>query len=277
MKIIIANHSGFCGGVLNTINKTQKVLENDIAYIKGEIVHNEYVINKLKNKGLITVNSLDEVKENNNVIIRAHGESKEFYNKASKMKIKLIDLTCPKVKKIHDLNLEHNNYFVVIIGKKNHPEVLGHISYAKDFLVIEKESDIEELINKVNNDKIYILAQTTFNEQLFDELVKIIKEKCQNISIEVNNTICNVTRIRQREIRELSKKVDKMIIIGSMKSSNTMELYEVARENCHNVYIIQDINNLEQIILDNNDIVGIAAGASTPKELIYEVKTYLQK
>ncbi len=278
MEIIIAKNSGFCGGVLNAVKKTEEYLKkNKNAYIKGEIVHNEQVCEKLKNDGLIILNSLDDIKNGSTLVIRAHGEKRDVYDYLKNKKCKIIDLTCSKVKKIHDLIFEHQNSYVIVIGKKNHPEVLGHISYAKEYSIIENEKDIDLLQNKINkNKKIYIVSQTTFNDMLFDELVNKIKNKYIDYNVEIEKTICNVTKMRQDEIRKLSKDVNKVVIVGSNKSSNTKELCEVARENCKDVYLIQEIHDLENIELNIDDKILIAGGASTPKEIINNVQNYLQ-
>ena len=280
MEIIIAKNSGFCGGVLNAVKKTEEYLKkNKNAYIKGEIVHNEQVCEKLKNDGLIILNSLDDIKNGSTLVIRAHGEERDVYDYLNNKNCKIIDLTCPKVKKIHDLILEYQNSYVIVIGKKNHPEVLGHISYAKEYSVIENEKDIDLLQNKINkNKKIYIVSQTTFNDMLFDELVNKIKNKYidSDIEIEIEKTICNVTKMRQDEIRKLSKDVNKVVIVGSNKSSNTKELCEVARENCKDVYLIQELHDLENIEFNINDKILVSGGASTPKEIIESVENYLQ-
>ena len=280
METIVAKNSGFCGGVLNTVKKTKEYLkENKNVYINGNIVHNEYVINDLKKEGLILIDDYNSIKKSDTVIIRAHGEKKKIYDLLKKKEVNILDLTCPKVKRIHDLIMKHNNDFIVVIGKKAHPEVLGHISYANNYCIIEDINDIDLLLNKVkefNIHSLYIVAQTTYNDNLFDYIVDNIKKKCLNVKIEVDKTICNATKIRQDEIRDISKKVDKMIIIGSKKSSNTKELVNVAKENNRNVYLIDNSFELKEIAFNSTDKIGIGAGASTPKELIDSVKNYLQ-
>ena len=212
MEIIVAKNSGFCGGVLNAITKTEEFLKYNKAFIKGDIVHNEYVIDKLNQEGLINIEDFKEVNAGSNIIIRAHGERKEIFEYLKEKNVNIIDLTCPKVKKIHNLIKDNNDKFIIFIGKKNHPEVSAHISYAENYMVIDDREDINLLHDKINTcdiKSIYIIAQTTFNENLFNELVNEIKITCQNINIEINKTICDVTQTRQEEIRKLSKRVDK--------------------------------------------------------------------
>ena len=276
MNIIIGKHSGFCKGVEFTVNKAQETINNnDIVYCLGEIVHNERVIDDLEEKGMITVKSIDEVPNNSKLIIRAHGELKEIYDEALNKNIEIIDLTCGKIKAIRTkISNKLSDHFIVIIGKINHPEPLGVKSFSGEYAyIVEDENDLDKMIEKYNNSKlkkIYIVSQTTFNSNKFDELVELIKSRVDSI-IEVDKTICNATSNRQEETKELSKSVDKMIIIGGKKSSNTKELETIAKEECDNVYLVQDKNDLDKTKFNSNDTIGIMAGASTPKKSIEKV------
>ena len=280
MVIIVSKSSGFCNGVNYTITKTLEMLKqnNEKIYALGELVHNSLVLDNLKNNGLIIVEDLNKVPNNTKVIFRAHGETVENYELANSKKLDVIDLTCGKVMLIHNKIRKHNDCFILIIGKKSHPEVIGHISYANHGFIIEDESDIDKSFieyQKSNLSKVYIVVQTTFNTNKFNYLVNKIKDKYLDILID--NTICNATEIRQKEVIELSSKVNKMIIIGGKNSSNTKELYVLACNNCPNVYLIENVMELDKIDFNKNDIVGISAGASTPKELIDSVYNYLNK
>ena len=281
MKIIIAHNAGFCKGVSYTIKKTYEILaENNSVYSLGEIVHNNFILDKLISDGLIIKDNLDEIPYNQKVIFRAHGEGEDIYKKAKDKNLDIIDLTCGKVKLIHHKIIkEKDDNYIVIIGKKNHPETIAHYSYAKDISIIENYDDINAFINQLkhsNKNKIYIVAQTTFNDYVFDELVSEIEKKCNGYNIRVDKTICKATKTRQDEVKELAKKVDKMIIIGGKNSSNTKELACVSQKYCHNTYLIESVENLKEYILNQSDTVGISAGASTPDELINEVVNYLQ-
>lgn len=279
MEIIVGKLSGFCNGVKYTIEEANKIIDNGKAYCLGEIVHNERVIDELVNKGMITVNDIEEVPNNSKVIIRAHGDIKEVYDRANEKNLEVIDLTCGNVKVIRNKISEmKENSFIVLIGKKNHPETKGVISFAgKNSIIIENEEDIEELIRKFkesNLNNIYIASQTTFNSDKFDKIVDLIKEKI-NTNIEVNKTICNATSNRQKETIELSKNVDIMIIVGGKHSSNTKELEVVSKDNCNEVYLIENRDDLNEINIDKNKKIGIMAGASTPNIVVEEVLEYL--
>lgn len=280
MNIVIGKTSGFCNGVENTIKRAEDALSKEKIYCLGEIVHNERVINDLENKGMITISNIDDAPNNSKVIIRAHGELKETYDKAKEKNIEVIDLTCGKIKAIRvKISKKVEEHYIIIIGKKNHPESLGVLSFSgNNSSIIEDKEDIKDVItnfSKTNLNKIYIVSQTTFNSDKFDELVSIIKEST-NKEVEVDKTICDATSKRQNETRELSKTVDTMIIVGGKKSSNTKELEIIAKEHCNNVILIQDKDDLKdnEIVGEN---IGIMAGASTPTIVVEEIINEIEK
>ena len=277
MEIIVGKYSGFCNGVKNTVNKTIEELNNNSIYSLGDIVHNEVVINDLKEKGLMVKDSIDDIPNDSKVIIRAHGESIDVYQKAKEKNIKLIDLTCGRVKLIHNKILSKKNSFVIIIGKKNHPETIAHKSYSKNSYVIENLDDINGVYDSYltsGKESVYVVAQTTYNSELFDKIVNKLKEIFSNI--EIDKTICNATSIRQNETMEIAKYSDKVIVIGGKNSSNTKELEMVAKKYCDNVYLVQTVYDLDKDMFDKDDVVGVVAGASTPDNLIQEVVKFLE-
>ena len=280
MKILVTKTIGFCNGVNNAVRKVSDALEkNDYIYSLGEIVHNEIVMHELINKGLVVKNDINEIPDNVKVIFRAHGEKEIIYDTAKKKNLDILDLTCGKVKIIHNKILkEKDSAYIIIIGKKNHPETIAHVSYYNRGCVIETSYDINTFLDDFKRSdlkKIYIVAQTTFSENTFEKIVTIIKEKCKDIEVTIDKTICNATKIRQDEVRELAQKVNKMVIIGGKNSSNTKELANVSYEFCKNVYLIQNVDDLKEISFDKKDIIGVCSGASTPIEMVNEVIDYL--
>ena len=278
MEIIIGKSSGFCAGVKNAITKTEQELKQNKQKIDclGELVHNGQVIEKLEKEGLNLINNIEEAQ--NKVIIRAHGIAKEIYEIAKQKQIELIDLTCPKVLKIHEIIDEYskNGYYTILIGIKEHPEVIGSISFAgkNSSLITEKEEigQVIEQIDKLKIKKILIVAQTTFNLKKFEEISQEIKEKLNNkYIVEIKNTICPATRIRQEETDEISKKVDYMIIVGGKNSSNTKKLYDRSIKNCKNVECVETIKDLKIEKIKKFNKIGIMAGASTPNESVEEI------
>lgn len=274
MEIIVGKTAGFCYGVKNAVTKTEeKLKENKEISCLGELVHNGEVIKKLKEMGLQVIENIDEANEK--VIIRAHGIPKEIYDKAKELNIELFDFTCPSVLKIHKLADEYSKkgYFIFLIGNKAHPESIGTISFCKEnSYLLESENEIEEAIRefkKSNINKLLIIEQTTFSLEKFEKMVEKIKTAIDiDVHLEVKNTICNATKVRQEETSKISKEVECMIIIGGKNSSNTKKLYDIAKENCDNTFIVQNKQELSTDKVKKFKKIGIMAGASTPNESI---------
>ena len=282
MEIICGKLNGFCAGVNYTIKKATELLENtnETIYCLGEIIHNERVIDELENKGMITINDINEAPNNSKVIFRAHGEAKEIYEIANSKNIKIFDLTCGKIKIIRNkIEKNKDDSFIIIIGKKNHPETIGNISFTKPFgSIIETIDDINSVYEEFklsNLKKVYIIAQTTFSSKKYDEYVNIIQNTFKDTKIIIDKTICDTTENRQTEANELSKTVDKMIIIGGKHSSNTKELAKITEKNCE-TYLIQTIEDLKDCEFNETDKIGVISGASTPLEAINEIIDYLR-
>lgn len=284
MEIILGKTAGFCGGVSNSVSKAIKCVEdNKNVYCLGELVHNQDVVDSLKSRGLVFVESLEEVPNNSMVIIRAHGVSKDVYEEAENRGIKLYDLTCPKVLKIHNevINYVKDDYFIVVVAHRKHPEVVGTISFCgNDNYIVESLEDVKDCLEKIINSqkkKVVILAQTTYSVDLFEKISKLIKDSLNNeYDVLINNTICNATELRQKETKELASKVDAMIVIGGKNSSNTRKLYDISKELCRNCVLIENVTELKDDF-SKYDKVGVMAGASTPKKSIDDVLAYLKR
>lgn len=281
MEVVVGKLAGFCPGVQTTVEKANKILdEKEIVYCLGEIVHNKQVIEKLENRGMKTIESILDAPNGATVIFRAHGEAKEVYNKAMKKGIDIKDLTCGKVKAIHiKVEKEKDNSFIIIVGNRKHPEVIGTKGFAGDnSFVVESSDDILDAYmeyEKTNIGKVFVVAQTTFSSSEFDKISEEIKNNFVEADVIIDKTICDATSLRQNEVRALAKDLHNMIIIGGKNSANTKELAEIAKEYCKNVYHIQTKEDLKNIDLLNVDKIGIMAGASTPKESIIEVEEAL--
>lgn len=281
LEIIVGKLSGFCFGVENAVKKANEILEIEPATCLGELVHNRQVIEKLEKKGLHTVEKIDEVPDNSKVIIRAHGIAKEVYEQAQKRNITINDFTCPKVLAIHKIaERENKDSYIFLIGDKNHPEIIGTSSFCgKDMDIIQEKEELKTAIEnfkKSEKNKLYVIAQTTFSMEKFEDYAKYISNKLKEYDVKINNTICDSTRLRQEEVEEISKAVDYVIIVGGKNSANTQKLYNIAIKNCPSIHIqTKDDLNIEEIKKYNK--IGISAGASTPKESIDEVVEMLER
>lgn len=282
MEILVGKYAGFCGGVINSIKKSEQILEKyGSVFCLGELVHNKQVVNKLEEKGLKIVNSLDDIADNEMVIIRAHGVAREVYDAAEKRNIKLFDLTCPKVLKIHEeaKKLEKEGYFVILIAQDVHPEAIGTISFCgRNSVILEKIENLDDVVNRIKEserNKVAIISQTTFSVAKFEMFVEELKKRLKGYEVLVNNSICAATDLRQKEAVEIAKNVEAMIIIGSKNSSNTKKLYDIALNNCTNSFIIEVLDDLKED-MSKYARVGVMAGASTPNESINEVIEYLK-
>ena len=266
----VGKTAGFCGGVSLCIKRLNEEIEsNDVVYCLGEVVHNKDVVSNFEEKGVIFVDSLDDIPDGSIVAFRAHGVVKSIYEDAKKLGMRIVDLTCPKVFNIRNIVKPYlDDAYIILIAQKTHPEALSTISFCGDnSCIVEDISDLD--LSKMKNfSRVVVIAQTTFNEKKFLEYCDIIKNKF-NGEVIVNNTICNATHIRQEETRYMAKNKDTMIIIGGKNSSNTHKLYDISSEFCTNTLICENISDLDFSKVFGN--IGIMAGASTPKNVIDEV------
>lgn len=276
MKIIIADYSGFCFGVENAIDTSLKETErkdSDI-YSLGPLIHNNQVIDLLNDKGINIIGDIEEVK-NKKVIIRSHGVPFEIYEKAKENNIEIVDCTCPFVRKIQEKVKEfyEKGYTIIIVGNPNHPEVIGIKGWCNNkAYVIETEEDV----NKVKeSSKMCIVAQTTITNEKFEKLSKLAAQKGKEV--EIFNTICNATKLRQESCAKVAKQVDAMIVIGGYHSSNTQKLVQISKKYCSKTYHIETADELPMDEIKNLKTVGVTAGASTPEWLIKEVVNKMEK
>ena len=269
MKIIIADHSGFCFGVKRAVDMTISELETDSnkLYSYGPLIHNPQAVGKLESKGLTTLNDYSSL-EKGKILIRSHGVAKSTEEEMVSKGLKVIDSTCPYVKAVHkrveDFSLK--GYNIVIIGDNMHPEVIGISGYCQGNVYIV--NNIEDVNVLPNMDKICVVSQTTNTKEKFDVLSEAVKEKGE--VVEVFNTICKATKDRQDATKELAQIVDTMIIIGGYTSSNTKKLAEISKIYCNNIYHIESIKDLSLQELSKFNTIGVTAGASTPDWIIKE-------
>ena len=278
MNVELAKTAGFCFGVKRAVDTVYQQIEQyrgEKIFTYGPIIHNEEVIKDLRSHGVEVLNDEEELKtaDADVVVIRSHGVAKYIYDIMEERGITCVDATCPFVKKIHKIVAEKSaeGSYIVIVGNGEHPEVQGIRGWAgEQVTVVQTQEDAERFELPDKDQKVCIVAQTTFNYNKFKELVEIISKK--RYDIVVLNTICNATKERQTEARQIAARVDAMVVIGDKRSSNTQKLFEICKEECLNTYYIQTLDDLDINQLRSVESVGITAGASTPNKIIEEVQ-----
>ena len=279
MKVTLAKTAGFCPGVKRAVDMAYKAAGSGRVYTYGPIIHNEAVVEDLARQGVQVADTIEAIPNGGDVtvVLRSHGVSRATYEASAAKGVKVIDATCPFVKKIHHIVEEKGNEGreIIIIGDAKHPEVQAICGWCKEApTVIENRQQAENFMPK-RSEKLCIVSQTTFNYKKFQELVEILSKKGYDILC--LNTICNATEERQSEAKHIAGSVDAMIVIGGRNSSNTQKLYEISKEECENTYYIQALGDLDFSKLESVDNVGITAGASTPNNIIEEVHKACQK
>ncbi len=276
MEIIIAKTAGFCFGVQRAVDLAYNESYKDNVFTYGPIIHNSQVVQSLEKRGIKEVNNINTINDESKLIIRSHGVTPDVYTEASKHNIKIIDATCPYVRKIHKIveRCSNNGDLVVIVGNKQHPEIIGIKGWATNKSIVV--ASIEDLNEEdfTEDIPICIVCQTTYRRDKLKEITNWIKNRFKNVTI--YDTICNATSERQEEAVEIAKNVDYMVVIGDKNSSNTQKLYEVSKKYCKNTVCIETADELELNNLKYDDRIGITAGASTPDGTIEEVVVKMQ-
>ena len=279
MNLTVAKTAGFCFGVKRAVDRVYEQIEtaDKQVYTFGPIIHNEMVVEDLAKHGVKVIDSEEELRrlEDGVVVIRSHGVGKWIYDILNERNVTIVDATCPFVKKIHLIVQKQNaeGRRVLIIGNPTHPEVEGIRGWGdEDTLVAENAEELENLPLKTG-EKLCVVAQTTFNYNKFQDLVEKLTKKGYDIL--VLNTICNATQERQVEARRIASEVDAMIVIGGRNSSNTQKLYEICQKECKNTYFIQSLGDFNPECVNSVSSVGITAGASTPNQIIEELRRFI--
>lgn len=270
-KIIVAKYGGFCFGVKKAVNLAMETARRHDSkrplYSYGPLIHNEQVTDRLASRGVEVIDSLDAI-DNADLIIRSHGVPAAVYDSAKAQGLSLIDTTCVFVKRVHDIVKQHSEQGdqVVIIGDKNHPEIIGISGWCSGSIIINSVQEAK----RINTDKaLCVVAQTTLNTGKWQEITDYLVKAHQPCHL--YNTICSATKQRQDEVREIAKQVDLMIVIGGKNSSNTQKLYEISQKICKKSLLIQDFTQIEVKFIRKYGSIGIVAGASTPDWIIDEV------
>lgn len=273
MQIILAKTAGFCFGVNRAVKLTYELLEQGrpVATL-GPLIHNPQVVEDLESKGAITCDSVDDVPDGCEVVIRSHGVGQSVYDKISTRRLAYHDATCPFVTKIHKIAAQAGaeGAMLLVAGDAKHPEVQGIVGHTTGKVeVFANLAELEKLLPELTQQKsIFVVAQTTFNVQSWETCKEFLKNQCTNAKI--FDTICNATWARQQEAEDLSQKCDHMVVIGGHHSSNTQKLLQVAARHTKAINV-ETADELDKDWLNGARIVGVTAGASTPSSIIEEV------
>lgn len=283
MDIYLAEPRGFCAGVCRAISIVEETLKQYGApvYVRHEIVHNRHVIEDLKQKGVIFIEELSEADLNRPVIFSAHGVSKKVVKEAQNLGLKIIDATCPLVNKVHNQikKFDFEDMEILVIGKKNHPEIIGTVGQLENTKHVHIISTVEEAQNLkfTTGQKVGFITQTTLSSDDTKEIMAYLKSKFKNMQGLEKDDICYATNNRQKAIKELTKQTETIIVLGSKNSSNSKQLKDVALKNgAKQAFLIDDYRELDWNVLNECDSVGISAGASAPEYLVEELVNQLK-
>jgi len=279
MKVIVAEHAGFCWGVKRAIeiatSTRQKV--DDIVYVLGHLVHNEEVVRQLEKMDIKVIEDFADAKPGSRLLITAHGLDQKIIQEAKEEGFQVIDTTCPIVQKVHKFTRQFldEGRKIIIIGHANHIEVKGIRSVADGQAQIVSSVDDIENVNFEGTDKVGVVAQTTFNIAKMQEIVQSLKKRFPNVDVMVRDSICHDVKQKQTEIKQLASQVNAVVVVGSKTSSNTTRLFEIAREVCSKTYFVSRAAELEAVNWGGVEKIAVTGGASTPDWIIGEVVGYL--
>ena len=275
IKILLSAPRGFCAGVERAIEIVEKSIQKYGApvYVRHEIVHNEHVVDDLKNKGAIFVEELEDIEDKSRpVIFSAHGVPKKIPEDAKNYNMNYIDATCPLVSKVHREaeNLNKAGYHIILIGHQNHPEVIGTMGQLPNGSIdlVQNEEEAKNY-EKQENKKIAFVTQTTLSIDDTKEIIQILKDRFKDIKEPLREDICYATTNRQMAVKNIAKKCDMFFIIGSKNSSNSVRLVEVAKKSgCPNSQLIHSESKIPYEEIQNSNTIGISSGASAPEILV---------
>ena len=270
MNVTVAKSSGFCRGVQNAVDTAMRIDPQGV-YILGELIHNRWVTDVISARGIVTVDSVEEVPDGAVLILRSHGVGKSVYDECEKKHLRIIDCTCPFVRRTQKLVERYSDggYTVVVVGERTHPEVIGLCGWCGGkVFVVGNEDEARALSPEEKN--IAVVAQTTCPEEKFEKIIEIIGNAGEK-TVEISKTICYTTKERQKEAEKLSMKCDAMLVIGGASSSNTNKLFEICARHCSHVFRLYSAGDLDVEKIKKFKNVGIVSGASTPYTQTQEV------
>ncbi len=281
-KIVLATPRGFCAGVDRAIHVVEKAIEKfgTPIYVRHEIVHNKFVVETLRNKGVIFVDEVDEVPEGSVVIFSAHGVAEKIYAEAEKRNLQVLDASCPLVLKVHYSAKRHYNAsrHIIMIGHAGHAEVEGTLGQLPEgaITLVRNEADVDTVQVPADKELAYI-TQTTLSVAETRKIIEALKEKFPNIIGPDAGDLCYATGNRQAAVLELCSKVDMLLVVGAKNSSNSSRLMELGLEQGIKSHLIDTVKDLDLSWFDGIDTVGISSGASAPEVLVQEVVDWIKE
>jgi len=274
MRILLANPRGFCAGVnmaIDVVDQLLDLLPGEHIYVYHEIVHNKHVVHRLRERGAVFVETIEEIPEGAYVVFSAHGVSPAVREAAAARKLTSIDATCPLVTKVHmeAIRYARQGYQILLVGHANHQEVVGTRGEAPDAIqVVEKPADIPNLSIKDPN-KIVYLTQTTLSTDDAEVIISALRKAFPNIKEPPSSDICYATTNRQRAVRQIAPECDLVLVIGSKNSSNSVRLTEIAQNVGCPAYLLDDVSELQDVwFKTGEETVLVTAGASAPEHLV---------
>ena len=285
LKIYLASPRGFCAGVKRAIDIVEKSLTKygKPVYVRHEIVHNKQVVENLKKKGAVFIEELSDIKDNTRpVIFSAHGVPKSVPAEALQNRLSFVDATCPLVSKVHreSEQLFKKGYDIILIGHKNHPEVIGTMGQLPkgSIKLVETVNDASLLDNKNFSKPLAYITQTTLSVDDTAEIISKLKERFPNIKQPIKEDICYATTNRQLAVKNIAPKCDMFFVIGSRNSSNSVRLVEVAKKaGCENSMLMHFEKEIPTEKLKNSEVIGISSGASAPEQLVQNLLNEVKK
>jgi len=278
MEILLAEPRGYCAGVVRAVDIVELALTKIGApiYVRHEIIHNQFVVNELKQKGAIFVEEIEEIPNDSTVIFSAHGVSPEVWTDAKIKNLNIIDATCPLVTKVHleAIKYAKDGYTILLVGHKGHDEVIGTMGEAPDHTILVEDIDHVEFIKVRNPEKVVALTQTTLSISDTSDIINRLKQKFPQLI--TRNDICYATTNRQNALSSMTENVDLVLVVGAKNSSNSNRLKELASENGIEAYLINGPEDLDDSWLIGKKTVGITSGASTPEVLVNRVLAKLK-
>jgi len=272
MRVLLANPRGFCAGVNMAISSLEKAIDlfGTPIYVYHEIVHNQHVVNRFRGKGVVFIDSVEEVPHGATLLFSAHGISPDVRNAATARNLRAIDATCPLVTKVHleAIKFAKAGYKIVLIGHEGHDEVIGTLGEAPDSMIlVEDENDVARL-DLSPDVKLAYLTQTTLSVDDAERIIRALKAKFPHIVGPAKEDICYATQNRQDAVKQLVSEVDVVLVLGSQNSSNSQRLREIGAEEGKSAHLIDGVHEIRDEWFGPNDVVLVTAGASAPEEVV---------